>query len=292
MVTSMTGYGHGEAESGGISVSAEIRSVNGRFLEIIPRLPRTLALRENDIKELVRKKVVRGKINVLVTVNRESSAAASLRLNIPAARAYYRLLNDLRKAVRLRQPVKLEHLLQFSDIFEPQELEQDDDVEWRTAAIALEGALDELLQMRRGEGEQLAKDFRERLTMLSDILDRIEQLARQEIPAERERLRERIALLAGDQNIDAGRLELEIALLADKLDVTEECVRFRSHLAFFLQALEREEAAGRKLNFLIQEMNREVNTIGSKSGATAIAHSVVQMKEELERIREQLQNIE
>jgi uncharacterized protein (TIGR00255 family) len=292
MITSMTGYGRGEAESEGISVSVEIRSVNGRFLEVVPRLPRTLALRENDIKEILRRSVARGKINVFVTVDRETDGAAPVRVDVPAAKAYYRILNDLRKAVRLRQTVRLEHLLQFSDIFEPRELEQTDEQEWKITQTALEKALAQLVTMRRKEGGQLEKDFRSRIEMLLSLLDRIEETSRNQVPRERERLRERIAQLVGDQNLDTGRLELEIALLADKLDVTEECVRFRSHVKFFLQAMGSEESAGRKLNFLIQEMNREANTIGSKASDTTIAHLVVQMKEELERIREQLQNIE
>jgi uncharacterized protein (TIGR00255 family) len=266
--------------------------VNGRFLEVVPRLPRTLALRENDIKEILRRSVARGKINVFVTVDRETDGAAPVRVDVPAAKAYYRILNDLRKAVRLRQTVRLEHLLQFSDIFEPRELEQTDEQEWKITQTALEKALAQLVTMRRKEGGQLEKDFRSRIEMLLSLLDRIEETSRNQVPRERERLRERIAQLVGDQNLDTGRLELEIALLADKLDVTEECVRFRSHVKFFLQAMGSEESAGRKLNFLIQEMNREANTIGSKASDTTIAHLVVQMKEELERIREQLQNIE
>jgi uncharacterized protein (TIGR00255 family) len=292
MVTSMTGYGRGEAGSEGISVSVEVRSVNGRYLEVIPRLPRTLALRENDIKDVVRRSIGRGKITVHVTVDRGTNGTAPLRVDAPTARAYYRLLNDLRKTVRLRQTVRLEHLLQFSEIFEPQELEQTTEQEWEIARTALEKALDQLVQMRRKEGGQLEKDLRPRLELLSGLLNRIEEASRSQVPKERERLRERIAQLVTDQNLDEGRLELEIALLADRLDVTEECVRFRSHVKFFLQAMESEESAGRKLNFLIQEMNREANTIGSKCNDTAVAHFVVQMKEELERIREQLQNVE
>jgi uncharacterized protein (TIGR00255 family) len=292
MVTSMTGYGRGEAGSEGIIVSVEVRSVNGRYLEVIPRLPRTLALRENDIKEVVRRSIGRGKITVHVTVDRGTNGTAPLRVDAPTAKAYYRLLNDLRKTVRLRQTVRLEHLLQFSEIFEPQELEQTTEQEWDIARRALEKALEQLVQMRRREGGQLEKDLRPRLELLSGLLNRVEEASRNQVPKERERLRERIAQLVAEQNLDEGRLELEIALLADRLDVTEECVRFRSHVKFFLQAVESEESAGRKLNFLVQEMNREANTIGSKSNDTTVAHFVVQMKEELERIREQLQNVE
>jgi uncharacterized protein (TIGR00255 family) len=292
MVTSMTGYGHGKAESKGIRVSVEIRAVNGRFLEVIPRLPRSLALRENDVKDLVRRRIARGKVNLLVTVEREADAAVPLKIDVQAARAYYKLLNELRKSVRLRQTVRLEHLLQFSEIFEQQELEETNEQEWQVLQVALDAALGDLIAMRIREGTQLEQDFRKRLDLLAEKVDTIEAWSREQVPRERDRLRERVAQLAGDQHLDQGRLELELAILADKLDVTEECVRFRSHVKFFRQAMESEEAAGRRLNFLIQELNREANTIGSKSNDTAIAHSVVTVKEELERIREQLQNIE
>jgi uncharacterized protein (TIGR00255 family) len=146
--------------------------------------------------------------------------------------------------------------------------------------------------MRENEGGELKKDFEERIAILDQTVDKIENLSREQVPAERTRLRDRIKQLVEREVIDEGRLELELALLADRLDVTEECVRFRSHNKFFLRALENNEPAGRKLNFLVQEMNREANTIGSKSSASEIAHQVVYLKEELEKIREQLQNVE
>jgi uncharacterized protein (TIGR00255 family) len=292
MITSMTGYGHGEAESEGIAVSVELRSVNNRFLDVVARLPRSLALRENDIKEIVRKVVLRGKINLTVTIQRGEGREAALRLDPMAAKAYFRLLNDLRKTLRLKQTVKIEHLLQFSEIFQPQELENADQMEWKVTQVALGNAITELTIMRRTEGTQLQADFHKRLDLLSSMIDRIEELSKEQVPHERIRLRERITQLIENWSIDPGRLELEISLLADKLDVTEECVRFRSHVKFFRQAIASDEAAGRKLNFLIQEMNREVNTMGSKSNDSEIAHQVVHAKEELEKVREQLQNVE
>ncbi len=292
MMTSMTGYGHGEAVSGGIAVSVELRSVNGRYLEVVTRLPRQLALRENEVREHVRRKLLRGKITLTLSIERGADGAAPLKVDAASAKAYYRLLNDLRKAVRLKQTVRLEHLLQFSDIFEPRELENTGEKEWDVVQVALDRALDALLVMRKAEGEELQRDFDARLDALSGLVDRIEQLSKAQVPRERERLRERIAQILEHEPVDEGRLELELAILAEKLDVTEECVRFRSHLTYFRQAMASPDAAGRKLNFLIQEMNREVNTMGSKSSDADIAHLVVQGKEELEKIREQLQNIE
>ncbi len=292
MIASMTGYGRGEASAKGITVAVELRSVNSRFLEVATRLPRSLSLRENEIKELIRRKVSRGKINVVVAVERESNENLSLRVNGSAAKAYLKLLNELRKTVKLKETVKLDHLLRFSEVIESQELESTDEEEWQILQKSLDDALDELVQMRRNEGGELRKDFQQRVGILEQSIQKIEILSQQQVPSERLRLRERVQQLMEKETIDEGRLELELTLLADRLDVTEECVRFRSHNKFFLAALDNEESAGRKLNFLIQEMNREANTIGSKSSASEIAHLVVNVKEELERIREQLQNIE
>ena len=292
MIASMTGYGRGEAAKKGITIAVELRSVNSRFLELTTRLPRSLSLRENEVKEIVRKKISRGKVNLLITVEREKSGPLPLAINATAAREYYKLLNQLRKTVKLKESVKLEHLLRFSEVLEQPVLDGADEDEWAVTQTALDNALDDLAKMRRNEGSELNKDFRARIAAIEQTLERIEVLSKEQVPTERARLRERIQQLLEKETIDEGRLEMELAMMADRLDVTEECVRFRSHNKFFIQALDGKEPAGRKLNFLIQEMNREANTIGSKSSASEIAHLVVSVKEELEKIREQLQNIE
>ena len=288
----MTGYGRGEAARKGITVAIELRSVNSRFLEVTARLPRSLSLRENEAKEIVRKKISRGKVTLLATVEREKNGQLPLAVNASAARDYYKLLNQLRKAVKLKESVKLEHLLRFSEVLEQPVLDVPDEDEWEVTQQALNNALDDLATMRRNEGEELKKDFRARVSSIEQTLNHIEILSKEQIPTERARLRERIQKILENETIDEGRLEVELAMMADRLDVTEECVRFRSHNKFFFQALDDKEPAGRKLNFLVQEMNREANTIGSKSNASEIAHLVVSVKEELEKIREQLQNIE
>lgn len=288
----MTGFGRGEASGAGINVAVEIRSVNNRFLDVATRLPRTLSTRENDIKEIVRRRINRGKITVVVSNERPTDGSIPIRVNVAAAKAYHRLLKDLRKAVKLKETVKMEHLLQFSDILEQDATGDVDEQEWRLVEKALEQAVDGLIQMRKDEGGELGKDLEQRIRNLESEIDRAESLSKAQIPAERERLRERALQLMNNTELDEGRLEMELVLLADKLDITEECVRFRSHNKFFLEALRASDAAGRKLGFLVQEMNREANTIGSKSSSAGIAHLVVGMKEELEKIREQLQNVE
>ncbi len=289
----MTGYGRAELSKRGMTVSAEVRSVNSRYLEVTARLPRTVSHREKDVKEIVRSFLSRGSLNITVKIEKESNGETPLKVNTSAAKSYYKLLTELRKVVKLREQVKLEHLLSFSEILEPVDAEESDTKEWELVDETIRQALAQFNTMRVKEGTELAKDFEKRIHWIDETLDEIEKLSVNRIPAERKRLQERIAQLLDDKKIiDQNRLELEIALLADKLDITEECVRYRTHNKFFLEAIKKEESPGRKLNFLIQEMNREANTIGSKANDASIAHHVVKIKEELERIREQLQNIE
>ena len=293
MIASMTGFGRAELSRGSITASVEVRGVNSRYLDVSARLPRTLSLREKDIKEIVRTYVNRGSLSIAVTVEEESDGIAPLSVNKSAARAYVKLLNELRRATKIRESVKLEHLLKFSEVFEVPREAESDEREWSVVQEALHAALKDFNTMRQNEGRELAKDLEPRIRRLDDTVDKIEALSKERIPEELKRLNERITQLLEDRSIvDQNRLELEVALLADKLDVTEECVRFRSHNKFFLEALANEESAGRKLNFLVQEINREANTIGSKTSDAEIAHLVVQIKEDLEKIREQLQNIE
>jgi len=289
----MTGYGRSEVSRNGVTALVEVRSVNSRFLEVVTRMPRTLAQRENDLKELVRSQVGRGKLNVTVTLRQESNGEVPIAVNASLARSYYKLLNQLKRTVKIREGIRLEHLLQFSDIWEVSDTGGSDEQEWGVLSESLQQALGDLNRMRQQEGKVLAKDIRGRIDWMDETIDTIERLSKERVPQAREKLQERIAELVSDKTVmDQNRLELEIALLADKLDVTEECVRFRSHTKFFLEAMAGPDPAGRRLNFLIQEMNREANTVGSKSNDADIAHLVVKLKEELEKTREQIQNIE
>jgi uncharacterized protein (TIGR00255 family) len=293
MISSMTGYGQGQASRKKTTAVAEVRTVNNRYLEVSSRLPRTLALRENDVKELIRTKLSRGKISVSITLNTGSADELPVKVNLAAAKAYHKLLTDLKKSMKLQGAVTLDHLLKFPEVLETDAIDQDDEEEWALARQALVEALDNVAEMRKREGGELLKDLVHRLRIIETTLDKIELMAKERLPQERERLLVRLHEILEDKRIiDNNRLEMELAIFADRLDLTEECVRFRSHNKFFLKALETEEGAGRKLNFLIQEMNREANTIGSKANHADIAHLVVEVKEELEKIREQLQNIE
>lgn len=293
MISSMTGYGRAEVTEKRVTAVAEVRSVNNRFLEVSSRLPRTMALRENDIKEIIRSKFSRGKVNVAITIIQENANDIPLKINRAAAKAYHKLLTELKTTVKLKDKITLDHLLKFPEVLEFEEAEGRDEKEWALVQKALAKALDEAGKMRQREGNELLNDFTMRIRHIESLLGEIERLAADRLPQERARLEERVREIVSDPVImNKERVELEIVLLADKLDLTEESVRFKSHNKFFLQALNNEEAAGRKLNFLIQEMNREANTIGSKANNAEIAHLVVGVKEELEKVREQLQNIE
>lgn len=293
MILSMTGFGRGEATKNGTTATAEVKSVNSRYLEVTARLPRTIALRENEVKELIRTKFQRGKINIAVSVISENDSRSPLRVNKGAAKLYYSLLSDLKKTVKIQEKISLTHLLQFPDVLEIDGLEKGDENEWALVKKSITIALDDAFKMREREGGELSKDLKQRIHSIESGIAKIEKLADKRVPEAKKRFAERLRELLSDQSvIDERRLEQEIALMADKLDVTEECVRFRSHNKFFLSALTDTESPGRKMNFLIQEMNREANTIGAKSNDAAISHLVVEMKEELEKIREQLQNIE
>lgn len=292
MIESMTGYGKGEVTEQGLTFTVELRSVNNRFLEVSSRLPRSLQQRENEIRDIIRAKIARGKVTLNAAKEENADEAAKLTVDKQRTKTVAKALNELRKAAKVKEPVKLEHLLHFSDIFTAKE-ETDDETEWTVFRKALEKAVDGLKTMRMKEGKELAADATKRINGINAVLDTVEALSKKRIPEERVRLQERIAALVEDKSvINTQRLELEIAVLSDKLDVTEECVRFRSHNKFFLEALNAKESEGRKLNFLLQEMNREANTIGSKCNDVQIAHLVVGLKEELERVREQLQNFE
>ncbi len=292
MIESMTGFGKGEASAKGVTFSVELRSVNNRFLEISTRAPKTISQRENEIKDIIRSKIARGKISLSVTKEDDSANELAISVDKKRAKEIHTVLEQLRKTTKIKEPVKLEHLLHFSEIFETKEVEEDE-TEWKVFQQALTKAVGSLKMMREKEGAELARDSKERVQKINKHIDTVEVLSKKRIPEERKRLLERVEQLVEDKSIiNNQRLELEIALLSEKLDVTEECVRFRSHNKFFLEALQSKESEGRKLNFLIQEMGREANTIGSKCNDVEIAHIVVNIKEELEKIREQLQNIE
>jgi uncharacterized protein (TIGR00255 family) len=300
MLISMTGFGRSErtmaieGSGASLTVSVEARSVNSRFIEIAVRLPRTLSERELECRELLRKRLERGKISLNISVDRQGSEDIPLHVNEPVAKAYFKLLDQLRTATGLTAEIQLRDLTAFGDIFTAEEKGTGaDNLEWELAQAAIDDAIEQLNAMRRSEGGELERDIRARLATMEARSNDIERLSKLAAQDEYDKLKSRILELTKDTQVLAEqRLELEIALIAEHLDITEELVRFRSHVKFFLEAMDGPDAAGRKLNFIMQEMNREVNTMGSKTNSTEVAHHVVYIKEELEKMREQIQNIE
>lgn len=293
MISSMTGFGRGQAQSANASVSIELRSVNSRYCEVSARLPRQLAEYETRIQNLIKQSITRGRINIQLQLESSVEEGLAVTLNQSAVRGYVQLLNTLKETSGIDEPITLSHLLSFPNVVSSIEesTETSEDL-WNAIEAAMQKAIASLKNMRQQEGQALQKDLELRLDAIEKGLKDVEQRAPERVTESRNRLQERLLEIIEDDRIDRDRLELEITLLADRLDVTEECVRLRSHLQLFREALTDDQPVGRKLNFITQEINREINTIGSKANDTRMGHIVVDMKEELEKIREQIQNIE
>jgi uncharacterized protein (TIGR00255 family) len=294
MVRSMTGYGRAEAVLDGQKFSVEVKSLNHRFLEISLRLPAMLSALEMEIKKKIAELLLRGKIDV--TIRREAQGDAenghALVLNLPLARNYFAVLSQLKQSLNLKDEISLEMIASQKDVFLTAESPQDMASLWKGLMLILDEALAGMMEMRRREGESLSQDLSARLEVMAKRLNEIEEMAPQVVLEYQKRLSERVRELTGGLVVDETRLSQEVAILAEKSDITEEIVRLRSHLGQFLEMLDGEEAIGRKVDFLIQEMNREVNTIGSKSSDAHISRQVIEMKSELAKLREQVQNLE
>jgi len=288
----MTGFGRGQYSINGYEAVVEMRSLNHRFFDVAMRLPRGLGAYEQAVKDKIRAKVNRGRINVAVTLKSETEHELGLSVDEETARRYKHLLETLIKKLDLPGPVTLEHLLQFSDILTMAEENALPEQAWTCVEKALLLAMDEMNAMRLREGREIINDLRARINSLQEKIESIKTLSAGRSKSEFEKLYKRLCTMVDTKELDRTRLELEVALLADRVDITEECTRFQSHNTIFLEALEDAEPAGRKLNFLLQEMNREANTIGAKANEAQIAHWVVSIKEEVEKLREQIQNIE
>ncbi|MFC2130821.1 YicC/YloC family endoribonuclease [Bacteroidota bacterium] len=289
----MTGFSKIEVKEKGYIVTVELKSLNGRYLEISSRLHRNLTSKEFEIRDMVKKTINRGNIYVHISINYDESVQP-FGINIKMANQYFSSLKMLKSKLKIKENINFEHLLHFSNDFIVKEDNENANVEWRLAKSALNNAILALDNMRSKEGERIARDINSRMKKISQTLEKVDALGIKKIPHERERLRMRVAQLFESDEIDENRLQMELVLLADKLDISEECVRMRSHIKFFNSAIRSnsKDPVGKKINFLLQEMNREINTIGSKCSDAEIAQLVVYLKEELERIREQIQNIE
>ena len=292
MIKSMTGYGKAESAYATGKIIVELRCVNHRYGEVTVKLPRVLMQFENEIKKRVSEKLSRGKIDVFIQLE----GAVSLGVpsaNLPLARGYYKAFNAITEALGLREEVSLNLIASQRDVIS---IAAESEAPLEEIPGELVGALEEALrkvdEMRLFEGESLMADFQKRRETLSQLIGKVAERSPQVVTEYAAKLKERIAQLCSESGLPEDRIALEVALLADKCDITEELVRLESHLRQFDETLTRNEPVGRKLDFLLQEINREVNTIGSKANDSQIAANVVELKAELERIREQVQNVE
>ncbi len=292
MVASMTGFGRGEAEADGYRASVEVRSVNGRYGDVSVHLPRTLAELEPRIKALVLSTVSRGQVSVSIMLKGEAVERGVPVVNVGILEAYKEGLEVLKARMGLAGEVDLIQAAMLPDIFEFETKAPDVEAIWAVVGPACQAGVARCQAMRRAEGEKLAQDLVDRIGRLESLVCKVEELAPARVETVRQKLEEKLREFLGPEQVDENRLLMEVALLAERSDITEEYVRFRSHNAQFLQTLKWDEAVGRRLNFLLQEMLREANTIGSKTGDVEIAHLVVEMKEEIEKLKEQVQNIE
>jgi uncharacterized protein (TIGR00255 family) len=291
MVKSMTGFSKAEASDKGTKVTVEVKSLNGRYLDINCKLPKSLYHRELDIRDLVKANLARGSVALSVNIEYDSQEKL-FAINEEAAQSTFDSLKSLNKKLKIKEPVTLEHLLTFSQLFNSKQDDVDSEYDWKVVRKAMIEALRNLDRMRQKEGQNIVKDIQERVKKIGHAVEKVEVLSVQRVPDEREKLRHKIAQLFESDEIDETRIQMEIVMIANRLDVSEECVRLKSHIKFFHEILKAKEPVGQKLNFLVQEMNRETNTIGSKSDSAEISQIVVNLKEEIERIREQIQNIE
>ena len=292
MIRSMTGYGRGEAVLHDRAITVEVRAVNNRYLDCAVKIPRVYVFAEEAIKARVQSQVGRGKLDVFVTIDASAADQVAVTLNRPVADGYYAALTQMKETYGLAEPVSLSLLSRFPDVFLVEKAQGDADVIEGDILQVLDQALADFNAMRAREGAKLAEDIRAKGEAIAALVTQVEARSPETVAAYREKLRQKMQEVLENTQMDESRILTEAALFADKVAVDEETVRLRSHLAQLGEMLQAQGPIGRKLDFLIQEFNREANTIGSKCSDVDLARVVVDLKGEIEKIREQVQNIE
>ncbi len=293
MLKSMTAYSKSEKTQKKLTVLIEIRSYNSRHLDIALRIPHGYLALEEKIKTLISRKVSRGRIEVNLQVRDDSGEVYGFEIDTPKARAYYDSLVRLKDKFNINSEISMDLLVSGVGIIKPAEMDLDMEACWPVFEDCINEALDNLIAMRKREGDFLEADIAARLDGIEESVDKIQKESSDLLSHYQQRLKDRIAALTkGIVEIDPDRIAQESAFLADRSDISEEVVRAASHIKQFRIIMNSEEPAGRKLNFLMQELNREFNTMGSKTDKTNVSHIIVEVKSELEKIREQLQNVE
>lgn len=288
----MTGYGRGEVRGDRQAITVEVKSVNHRYAEVIVRTPKELSPLEERVRSYVTERLSRGRIEVYVNRERVAPGAKSIQVDRDLASAYHKALSELAHSLGLEADVPVSELLRLPDVVVVSEEAEDLEASWARVEAALGQAVGAAVAMRESEGRRLAADLGARLSAIEEQLAFIKERVPAVVEAYRTKLAQRAAELLGGGVPDEARLAMEVVLYAERSNITEELVRMESHIAHFREFLGRGEPTGRKMDFLLQEMHRETNTMGSKVGDVSIAQAVVEVKSELEKIREQVQNIE
>lgn len=293
MVKSMTGFGRGEFGNDLHNFKVEIRAVNHRYNDIVVKMPRHIGYLEESIKKIIKTQINRGKVDVYINLEYINDSAIGIKVDIPLAKSYKAALEELRLELNLEDNIRLNNILGLSEIIKTERKELDEDSTWDCLKNALDIALLDIVGMKATEGEELKTDMVSKLNVIECKVLEIEKRSPLVVLEYRDKLKERInELLEKDGNMDEDKINYEVVFFADKSNINEEIVRLKSHIKQFISILQEKEAVGRKLDFLIQEMNREVNTIGSKANDILISQNVVELKSEIEKIREQVQNVE
>lgn len=295
MIRSMTAFGRAKRIVGGKDVTVEIRSVNNRFFDCSVRLPRSFTFLEEKIKPYLQaKSVFRGKVEVFIGIDVINSQLPEITVDKGYAAAYISALQELAQAFPLKDDISVMSVAQNRDIFIIRKSDEDLEKEWEDVRIVLDEALERFIDGRKREGDNIEADIKAKIATVSAHVERIEAISLSDISTYKEKLEARLREMLSDNKLvfEESRILTECAIFADKIAIDEEIVRLRSHFSAFSDILSSNDPAGRKLDFLLQEMNREINTIGSKCQNSSIARTVVDVKAELEKIREQIQNIE
>lgn len=292
MIKSMTGYGRCSETVENMEITAEIKAVNHRYFEFSSRVPRQFGFLDEKIKQYVKDRVNRGKTEVYISINMLDNTAVSVEVNQPLAKAYVDALRELQSTYALESEVKATDVARFPDVLAVRKEEQDEDAIFEAVKSVLGKAVDAFIAMRETEGEKLKNDIVSRCDTILGYVAQVEEKSKQSVVTYRERLEEKMRELLGDVKVDEQRLLTETAIFADKIAVDEETVRLKSHIEQLKCMVNSDEPVGRKIDFLVQEMNREANTTGSKCSDIEITKIVVEIKSEIEKIREQIQNIE
>ncbi len=293
MIISMTGFGKSSKTLKKMKISVELRSINSKYLEVNCRLPMVFSDKESDIKELIGQKISRGKISAQLVIDKNSTSEITLQVKPEAIKEYHKLLTGIKKVTGIKEEIKIDHILKFSEIFKG---ENNDDLAeyWVDIKKIFTAAASDLVLMKAKEGKVLEKDILGRVSSIEKKLDIVVKLSNKNVSETKKKMLDKVNKLINDANIqvDNNRLEYELIMISDRLDITEEVIRAKSHINYFRNNVKQKELSGRRLNFLVQELNREINTVASKSNSSNISQYVVEMKEDLEKIKEQLANIE